>query len=569
MKQVTLMDLLDSSIFNTNSLAPTLYLSESDENYLNRENKDKVFSLVKMSENRKTLKLSTLFKIFSKRKINDTAYVFEKVVEWCRSKLQFVGENDSRDVIFSTELKNAMGDNLYSDYVLNTLYYSYGYSELIPYKCKSEESKDQFIDETCITPMVYTAYKLRKSLRNSKWYGKTHPHHSSAEIIGDVCVPMAMAVIFNELRKKESIEQIVKEIAINSLKDFIDDEVIYFSTSAENKAEIEEFEKISNILDIKFVRLETDQAWFNGKKVMVYENLPIKTCAALSLLGYCHDSLRNAREIYMQHYFGGCIMTPFSKYLVEFYCTKVLVYDVEIKDMIEYNKRTSSEYAHSFETKKNIPLNIQKAMQESDFHNFFGGFVEFDELCDVKKIRVLEKEWRALAEKHFNATKFNNVNLRFRRLGNHKASGLYYPAFRCICVDIINPSSMVHEFGHMIDDGSLSGIGGDYLSLKPDFDQIKEVYREHIDSIDMLKNKKGKYSADYYKNATEIFARSFEMYVSRVLGVSNSLLGDLHSFEYPDDEEFMSMVKAYFDRLFKVLFEGGKSYENECNQSDS
>lgn len=38
MKQVTLMDLLDSSIFNTNSLAPTLYLSESDENYLNREN---------------------------------------------------------------------------------------------------------------------------------------------------------------------------------------------------------------------------------------------------------------------------------------------------------------------------------------------------------------------------------------------------------------------------------------------------------------------------------------------------------------------------------------------------
>lgn len=563
MKQVTLMDLLDSSIFNTNSLAPTLYLSESDENYLNRENKDKVFSLVKMSEKKKQLKLSSLFKIFSKRKIYDTSYVFEKVVEWCRSKLQFVGENDNRDVIFSTELKNAMGDNPYSNYVLNTLFYSYGYSELIPYKCKTEESKDQFIDETSITPMVYTAYKLRKSLRGSKWYYRTHPHLSK-EIIGDVCVPMAMAVIFNELSKKESIEEIAKEIAINSLKDFIDGEVIYYSIEAEK----EEFEKISNILDIKFVRLETDQAQFNGKRVMVYANLPVKTCAALSLLGYCPDSLRNAREIYIRC-FGSSFMTSFSKYLVEFYCTKVLAYDVEIKDMIEYNKRTSSEYAHSFETKKNIPLNIQKAMQESDFHNFFGGFVEFDELCDVKKIRVLEKEWRALAEKHFNATKFNNVSLRFRRLGNHKASGLYYPAFRCICVDINNPSSMVHEFGHMIDDGSLSGIGGDYLSLKPDFDQIKEVYREHIDSIDMLKERKGKYSADYYKNATEIFARSFEMYVSRVLGVSNSLLEDLHSFEYPDDEEFMSMVKEYFDRLFKVLFEGGKSYENECNQSDS
>ena len=280
MKQVTLMDLLDSSIFNTNSLAPTLYLSESDENYLNRENKDKVFSLVKMSENRKTLKLSTLFKIFSKRKINDTAYVFEKVVEWCRSKLQFVGENDNRDVIFSTELKNAMGDNLYSNYVLNTLFYSYEYSELIPYKCKTEESKDQFIDKTSIIPMVYTASKLRKSLRGSKWYWRTFKQHSK-EIIGDVCVPMAMAVIFNELSKRESIEEIAKEIAINSLKDFIDGEVIYYSIEAEK----EEFEKISNILDIKFVRLETEQAQFNGKRVMVYANLPVKTCAALSLLG--------------------------------------------------------------------------------------------------------------------------------------------------------------------------------------------------------------------------------------------------------------------------------------------
>lgn len=127
-----------------------------------------------------------------------------------------------------------MGDNPYSNYVLNTLFYSYGYSELIPYKCKTEESKDQFIDETSITPMVYTAYKLRKSLRGSKWYYRTHPHLSK-EIIGDVCVPMAMAVIFNELSKRESIEEIAKEIAINSLKDFIDGEVIYYSIEAEKR----------------------------------------------------------------------------------------------------------------------------------------------------------------------------------------------------------------------------------------------------------------------------------------------------------------------------------------------
>lgn len=117
---------------------------------------------------------------------------------------------------------------------------------------------------------------------------------------------------------------------------------------------------------------------------MVYANLPVKTCAALSLLGYCPDSLRNAREIYIRC-FGSSFMTSFSKYLVEFYCTKVLAYDVEIKDMIEYNKRTSSEYAHSFETKKNIPLNIQKAMQESDFHNFLADSLSLTNSAMSKK----------------------------------------------------------------------------------------------------------------------------------------------------------------------------------------
>ena len=48
-----------------------------------------------------------------------------------------------------------------------------------------------------------------------------------------------------------------------------------------------------------------------------------------------------------------------------------------------------------------------------------------------------------------NFTKGNSI--RFRKLGNHKAIGLYYPLIQCLCVDLRNTTSFIHELGHLID----------------------------------------------------------------------------------------------------------------------
>lgn len=223
---------------------------------------------------------------------------------------------------------------------------------------------------------------------------------------------------------------------------------------------------------------------------------------------------------------------------------------------IDANKRNNnycsnmkSCYARSFETKKNIPKEVVYQMQQSKFNDYFG-FVEFDELVDSKKISEIEKEFRAFELKVYERIIENkDAVLRFRRLGHHKASGLYYPEFNCICVDIDNPSSLLHEYGHMLDymNGKISEKG----SFKP----IIILYKEKF--LDGLKKEKielkGKYDTDYYMTPTEIFARSFEMYLKKILKIDNSILGTCEGFSYPDDEEYLLMIKKFFsDFLVKV-----------------
>ena len=169
-------------------------------------------------------------------------------------------------------------------------------------------------------------------------------------------------------------------------------------------------------------------------------------------------------------------------------------------------------YARSFETKKNIPKKIVDAMEHSILNQYFG-YVEYDELVDLLKVAEIEKEFMAFKETWFPDMDVKDNSVRFRRLGKQKAAGLYYPALQCLCVDINNPSSFIHEFGHLID------YTFDSLSLKDDFLPIISFYsdllRRRMDEDETFKlemQKKSKYNLQYYIMPTEIFARCFEMY---------------------------------------------------------
>jgi len=220
--------------------------------------------------------------------------------------------------------------------------------------------------------------------------------------------------------------------------------------------------------------------------------------------------------------------------------------------------RISSDYARSYETKKNIPKKIQNKMETTLFKKHFG-YVEFDELTDIKKIEHIEKEWEYINKKvAFSLAQ--DHSLRFRRLGNHKAAGLYFPAMRAVCIDLGGPSSLIHEILHMIDYTTLSAARlSSMFKFRPIIERYKEVTNNKVASLEdnntFKKTWKGKskYNKEYYHSASEIFARCGEIYVKEILGIDSSLVKTGNEILYPvKDEILMQQIKKYYATVIQT-----------------
>ena len=216
----------------------------------------------------------------------------------------------------------------------------------------------------------------------------------------------------------------------------------------------------------------------------------------------------------------------------------------------------SGDYARSFQTKKNIPEKCLWAMASSGFNNYFG-YVEFDEECDLRLLPELYREYEALAET-IGIPAYPDASLRFRKLGNHHAIGLYYPGLACLCVDLRHPNSMAHEMGHMID------YHCDHISEKSSFIEVYDCYASLLKDAanttedSALKERlkgRGKYNLSYYLQATEVFARCFEMYLIRYMKIDNSLCKPAFGVEYPEDDMLNELVKIFYMNLLKTLRE--------------
>ena len=212
-------------------------------------------------------------------------------------------------------------------------------------------------------------------------------------------------------------------------------------------------------------------------------------------------------------------------------------------------RKISREHAKSFQTKKNIPEKTKKLMNELSGKVF--GFVEADMDCDIEKVRLIHSEIAAFKERFLKGITLSGSELRFRRLGNHHASGLYYPYFGCLCVDINSPSSFVHELGHLLDHQLPKGR--ENLSDKDDFRRIRRLYERNFNSGGQ--ELKGKYDRNYFLMPTEIFARSFEIYMSAKINADICMPKDDvgGGFAYPDDEVYVREVNKYFDNLLAHL----------------
>ena len=211
----------------------------------------------------------------------------------------------------------------------------------------------------------------------------------------------------------------------------------------------------------------------------------------------------------------------------------------------EYDRELGKTQAAVFQTKKQITKEKLALMDSSKLLGKFS-FVEIDNDIDNDTYRFIEEA----IDKFPWVLPSNKVELRFRKLGNYKATGLWFPYMNNLCVDIRDVSSFVHEYGHAID-YLLARNKGSQLSLEVDFVDIRtKVFKEYqAMKLDKL---------GYYGTPTEIFARAFEVYVYNKAYISSLLQlskdKDLVKAYAPfaDEQFYLDMIEPYFDKLLGV-----------------
>jgi hypothetical protein len=537
-----------------------------EKNYLQVEKK--VLNLLKTRETKK-VEISELRKIFMKKKLmeRNQDYIVKKLETYIRGLLFDCCKEvtDKKDVVFeiSDYLNELMGESPSADFVRNLMFttrgsgicshlQSVGTSNTLPKSYQFTEKID-----SGKVPVYWSLCCLKPGARGKSYYYRGNK--MSSVYVEDGAYFFARAVMFNEVRKRVEADESYRDELIKELKSKLNRRICKCIRNGFLYTDgFKAGEKIAEVLKLDVFRINpdmTDIDFLSENKFWVSTEC-ILLCHLLGITDIKYSNIKRSK--------GEYDWSLLRKY------TDVLCWQEQLVQMEQYTRDSDIEYARSFMTKKTISKKTLREMEKSDFNNFFG-YVEYDDDCDTEKMKEISREWRALSEKYFSSKSFKDVSLRFRKLRNHRATGLYYTRLRCICVDIRDASSMVHEYMHMIDDGGISGISGDYLSLKPDFQRVYDSYCYDIDKVEIPRD--GKYNADYFKTPTEVFARSAEIYVHRILGVNNSLVGECNGFAYPDSEYFNKLVKDYFDNIFMVVFgyerEEAVHEESKCEITDT
>lgn len=233
-----------------------------------------------------------------------------------------------------------------------------------------------------------------------------------------------------------------------------------------------------------------------------------------------------------------------AEYLYELYLD-----DFNITLMEEYDRVQKSDYAKSFETKRNIPTKIQAAMDSTKFLNYGFGFVEFDEQFDLEKLPDIEEQWGLIYKALPHSEK--KPELRFRKIEHRKAHGVYFPAFDCITISVRNVNSMLHEYGHHID---FTYDKDQNLSMSDEFRPLLKGYQKNLSDGGFYKGS----MLNYFLTPTEVFARAFEIYCVTVLprvSFTESLADYDHKFEYQWVILHTEEVLTYFDSKFPHIRE--------------
>ena len=228
----------------------------------------------------------------------------------------------------------------------------------------------------------------------------------------------------------------------------------------------------------------------------------------------------------------------------------VLKTEDEADRAFENYRKVQGHTASVWQTLKNHTRINSESSLKSGFTNYFR-FVEFDHDCDLTMVEEdFYKDFETVVETYLGGWRDMDCEIRIRKLGRHKAAGLFFPELWCLCVDLRSPNSLMHEYGHLYD------YAHGELSRKWEFFKLRECYSELLKEA--CKGKEGemfgssKYDLGYYLTPTEVFARCFEMWLTRSLRVNNNVVKPDRgkAFAYPESAELSRLIEDYFDREF-------------------
>lgn len=209
----------------------------------------------------------------------------------------------------------------------------------------------------------------------------------------------------------------------------------------------------------------------------------------------------------------------------------------------KYVKDHQGKIATAWMDKKNPDKIHQEIMKNSKLNKIFKK-IEIDNDVDPKEFADFENAYTEISHKLPPFTKGKEPELKVRKLGKHKATGVYFPHKNIIAIDVKTSGSFIHEMAHQYDLTIKNNA-----SLRKEFNEIINQYTHQLKLPPELQNKK-----EYYSTPTEVFARGFEHYAHQKLGINNRLL-DVNKFQNPDHIPFQSQelkekMFNFIDKLY-------------------
>lgn len=229
--------------------------------------------------------------------------------------------------------------------------------------------------------------------------------------------------------------------------------------------------------------------------------------------------------------------------------------------------QTKALHAKFYQEKKNINKQTLQVMDDlKDQLSKRVSAVEIDNEVDLDRLNDIKVELNQTLDLLPTAANSAKPILRFRKLRNHKALGIYAFVNNTIAVDFrssdhgseekgkggfnIGLQSLIHEYGHFLD---YNNAPSDQITLS-----LTEGFSLILASATAMLSKLKVKKYGYLSTPTEVFARAFELYVSDC-GLDNDFISDPENYNSGRLDRYLCFknvrqdIIIYFDKLFPSL----------------